>query len=228
MESSLIIGIGSALMFGVLTSISPCPLATNIAAVAYIGRELKSPLDVVFSGLLYTLGRMLSYTILGITLVKGFMAVFDVANFMQQYTNQILGFILVFVGLVLFEIVKFPTSSNKIFEKLSDKVASYGMFGSFLLGSLFALSFCPISAALFFGSLISLAINLNSSLLLPAFYGIGTALPVLFFAIAFGVGGNVVAKTYNKLTAVEKWARKITGTIFIVVGGYYIYQYIVG
>lgn len=225
METSLLIGLGSAFWFGILTSISPCPLATNIAAVSYIGRELKNPVHVIFSGLLYTAGRMFSYTILGILIVKSFMAVFDIANFMQKYMNQALGFILLFVGLILLGIIKIPSFSGNYTEKLSEKFSSWGIYSSFFLGILFALSFCPISAALFFGSLIPIAMKFQSPLLVPSAYGIGTALPVLFFAIALGFGSNLVGKAFDKITVFEKWIRIVTGLIFIVVGIYYIYIY---
>lgn len=227
MDNSLIISLGSALWFGILTSISPCPLATNIAAVSYIGKEMKSPAYVMFSGILYTIGRMISYTVLGVLIVKSFMAVFDVANFMQNNINQFLGIILLIVGLILLNIIKIPTFSSNLKEKLSEKFASWGIFGSIFLGILFALSFCPVSAALFFGSLIPLAIKFQSSVFIPGAYGIGTAIPVLFFAIALGVGSNYVGKAFNKITVFEKWIRNITGIIFIGVGIYYIYLYII-
>ncbi len=227
METSILIGIWSAFWFGILTSISPCPLATNIAAVSFIGRGLKNPSQIFFSGILYTAGRMSSYTILGILIVKSFMAVFDLAKFMQTYTNQALGIILFIVGLTLLNIIKIPSFSGNLTEKLSERFASWGIFGSFFLGILFALSFCPISAALFFGSLIPIALKFQSSILIPSMFGIGTALPVLFFAIALGVGSNLVAKAFDKITVFEKWIRIITGIIFISVGVYYIYLYII-
>jgi len=226
METSILIGLGSAFWFGILTSISPCPLATNIAAVSFIGRELKKPTHIFFSGILYTAGRMISYTVLGILIVKSFMAVFDIANFMQTYMNQALGFVLFIIGLILLNIVKIPSFSSNYTAALSEKFASWGIYGSFFLGILFALSFCPISAALFFGSLIPIAFKFKSSILVPSFYGIGTALPVLFFAIILGFGSNLVAKAFDKITIVEKWIRSVTGVIFILVGSYYIYIYI--
>ncbi len=227
MTESLILAAGSAFWFGILTAISPCPLATNIAAVSYIGGDVENPGRAAFSGLLYTAGRMASYAILGTLLVTGLLAVFDAANFLQQRMNQVLGVLLLFTGLVLLGVIRLPAVSTGFTSKASEKLAAMGFIGAFLLGALFALSFCPISAALFFGSLIPLAMKFHSYVLLPGIFGIGTALPVLIFALVFGYGGHAVAAAFNKITQMEKWVRRITGVIFIGVGFYYIYLYVI-
>ena len=227
MDNSFLIALGSAFWFGILTSISPCPLATNIAAVSYIGKELEQPRRVVISGVLYTLGRMVSYAILGILLVKSLIAVFETAGFLQKYMNQVLGFFLIVAGLVLLRIIPFPSLFNGNSDQLARKFASMGFFGSFLLGGLFALSFCPISAALFFGSLVPLAIKFQSGILFPFSYGLGTALPVLVFALTIGLSAHAVAHVFNRISLFEKWTRIVTGIIFVVIGAYYLYTYFI-
>ena len=219
-------GIGSALWLGILTSISPCPLATNIAAISYIGKRVADPRMVVLSGLLYMLGRMLAYLGLGILIVASVLSIPDLAYFLQKYMNQFLGPILIVVGIFLLGIIRFSLPGGGISEKMQKRVASCGIWGAGLLGILFALSFCPVSAALFFGSLIPLAVKHNSSYALPSIYGIGTALPVIVFAFIIGFGTHYLSRVFNKITKIEMWARKITGVIFIIAGIYYILIYI--
>ncbi len=220
------IAIGSALWLGILTSISPCPLATNIAAISYIGKRVSSPRMVLFSGLLYMLGRMVAYLGLGILIVASVLSIPELSLYLQKYMNRFLGPILIIVGLFLLELLNLNFKTGGLSEKMQAKVASYGVWGAGLLGLIFALSFCPVSAALFFGSLIPLSVKHNSSYLLPSIYGIGTALPVMVFAFLIMISMGLVGKVFNKLQRIERWARKITGVIFILVGIYYILIYI--
>ena len=221
-----ILAAASACWLGILTSISPCPLATNIAAISYIGKRVGTPKKVLFSGLLYTLGRMLTYLILGVLIVAGMLSVPDLAYFLQKYMNTFLGPILVLVGMFLLGLIRLNFSVSGISEQMQNRAEKYGIWGAGLLGFLFALSFCPISAALFFGSLIPLAVQHESRVLMPTIYGIGTALPVFAFAILVALGARSIGKAFNKLTQIELWARHITGVIFIVVGIYYLLVYI--
>lgn len=216
----------SACWLGILTSISPCPLATNIAAISYIGKRMGTPRKVFFSGLLYTLGRMLTYLILGVLIVAGMLSVPDLAYFLQKYMNTFLGPILILVGMFLLGLIRLNFSGSSVSERMQNRAESYGIWGAGLLGILFALSFCPISAALFFGSLIPLAVQHESRVLMPTIYGIGTALPVFAFAILVALGARSIGRAFNKVTQIELWARRITGVIFIVVGIYYLSVYI--
>lgn len=218
----------SALWLGILTSISPCPLATNVAAVSFISKNITCPYKTVFSGLLYTLGRILSYVILGIIIVAGLLSIPSVANFLQHYMNVVLGPLLVIIGIILLEIIKINFSIGISNLGLQDKVKDFGLIGALLLGLIFALSFCPISAALFFGSLISLSVEHNSKVLFPLVYGIGTGLPVVLFAVIIAFSINSVGKIYNLLVKFEFWMRKITGIIFILAGIYLTATHIFG
>jgi cytochrome c biogenesis protein CcdA len=223
-------GMAMALWFGILTSISPCPLATNIAAVSYIGSQISTRRGVFLAGVLYMLGRMLTYTVLGAILVSSAQSVPAVANFLQKYMNILMGPFLVLIGLILLNIIKFNMGDGAgvIANKLQGRIKHLGLLGSGLLGIIFALSFCPVSAALFFGSLFSVAVKNESGIILPSIYGIGTALPVLGFAILMGISARLVSKAYNKVSVFEIWARRVTATVFIIAGGYYCVTYLPG
>lgn len=224
-----VMAMGMALWFGILTSISPCPLATNIAAVSYIGSRISTERAVFFAGALYMLGRMLTYTVLGVMLVSSTQTVPAVANFLQRYMNVMLGPILILIGLILLNIIKFNigNTAGGVANKLQGKIHRFGFLSAGLLGIIFALSFCPVSAALFFGSLFSIAVKHGSGILLPSLYGVGTALPVLCFAILMAISTRWVSRAYNKLAAFEIWARKITAIIFVLTGTHYCFTYLI-
>ena len=216
----------TAFWLGVLTSISPCPLATNIAAVSFVGKKASSIRSVLLSGLFYTFGRALTYLILGLVVINSLLSIPFVSNFLQNYMNKILGPILIVTGMFLLEMIRLNFSGQRTgiyAERLAD---SHGLLGAGLLGIIFALAFCPVSAALFFGSLITLSVKLNSRFTFPFLYGIGTGFPVLIFAVLLAMGSRFVGSLFNRITAVELWARRITGIIFISVGVYFSITYI--
>ncbi len=220
------IGMVSALWLGVLTSISPCPLATNITAISFIGRNLANARLTLLSGLAYTLGRMITYIVIGAVVVIGVLSIPGVSNFLQNYMNKIMGPLLIVVGMFLLELISINLSSGIRPEKLQAGVEKGGILASVLLGVVFALAFCPVSAALFFGSLIPLAIKHGSRFVFPAIYGIGTALPVVVFAVLIATGARSVSSAFNRTTQFELWARRITGAIFVLVGIYLSLKYI--
>lgn len=226
MTDGLAFGIASAVWLGILTSISPCPLATNIAAISFIGRRIGSPRAAVATGLLYTLGRALAYVVLGTLLVSSLLSAPVVSHVLQKYMNKLLGPILILVGMVLVGLIQFNTKGTGLGERVGKRVETWGVWSGMALGVVFALSFCPGSAALFFGSLVPLAVKYESRLLLPTVYGAGTALPVLVFAILIALGTRAVGQAFNRITQFEWWARRATGAIFIGVGVYYSLAYI--
>jgi cytochrome c biogenesis protein CcdA len=225
---SYTVALGSAIWLGILTSISPCPLATNIAAITYIGRRVDSPRKVLAAGLLYTLGRMLTYLVLGILIVASVLSIPELAMFLQQNMNKFLGPILIVVGMFLLELISLDIMRSDIGSRMQGRVERFGIWGAGLLGLLFALSFCPVSAALFFGSLIPLAVDHQSSIVMPTVYGIGTALPVIVFAFVIAISTRMVGVIFNKLKTIEGWARRITGVVFVLIGIYYTLIYIFG
>ncbi len=224
--TELLLLASSALWLGILTSVSPCPLATNIAAITFIGRRLESPRWVFVSGLLYTAGRVLTYTVLGALLVSSVLSAPSSALVLQKYMNQILGPVLILIGMVLLEIITIGSFGAGLAARLQSRAERWGVLGALLLGVVFALSFCPVSAALFFGSLITIAVKAKSGVLLPAVYGIGTGLPVLVFAVLIAVGARSLAKVFDKVAAFERWARRVTGVIFLGIGIYYTLAYV--
>jgi cytochrome c-type biogenesis protein len=217
--------IGMAVWFGILTSISPCPLATNITAISFIGRRVDRASHVLLAGLLYTAGRMATYTILGIVLVSSTQLVPPVAIFLQRYMVYLLGPALIIIGILLLDISRINIGGNGImWDGLQKQIDQSGIWGALLMGIVFALSFCPISAALFFGSLFSLAIKHQSMVVIPSVYGIGTAIPVLAFAFLIAFSANIIGRVFNALTVFEKWARNVTGIVFILAGLYLVFM----
>jgi cytochrome c-type biogenesis protein len=228
MMDGFFVGVSAAFYLGILTAISPCPLATNIAAISYIGRRLESPRRVLLTGVLYTFGRTITYVALGILLVASILSMPAVSHFLEKYMNRALGPILVVAGMFLLGLLGFASSGPGVSSKMQKRFESGGLWAAGLLGMLFALSFCPVSAALFFGSLIPLAVAHHSSLVIPAIYGIATGLPVLVFAVIIATGARRVGAAFNRLAAIELWARRITGAAFILLGILYSLTYIFG
>jgi cytochrome c-type biogenesis protein len=224
---ALILAIGSAFWLGILTSISPCPLATNIAAVSYIGKRVGSPRQVLLAGLLFTLGRLITYVGLGVILVASLLAVPEVALFLQRSMNKVLGPMLIVVGLLLLGVLRIPGLGLTVGDRIQKRAERLGVWGAGLLGLLFALSFCPVSAALFFGSLIPLAAETGQSVLLPVVYGVGTALPVVGFAVLLAFGARFVGVVFSRVSKIEYWATRVTGAVMLVVGGYYSWLYLI-
>jgi len=220
----------SAFWLGVLTSISPCPLATNIAAISFLGKSVGNTRKVLLSGLLYTLGRTFVYVSLGMLILLAFESSMksEASRFLQKYMGIVLGPLLILVGMMLLGMLKFSGSINLAGKGLQDRVAGGSLIWSLLLGILFALSFCPLSASLFFGSLIGLSSQHSAPIMLPTVYGIGTAMPVIAFAFIIAFASQHIGKAFNILTKLERWFRVITGVVFIGSGIYSCLTYIYG
>jgi len=223
----IILSLGSALWLGILTSISPCPLATNIAAVSFLSKKINHPKLVLQSSIAYTVGRMFTYVVLGVVVITSLASVPVVANFLQKYMNRILGPVLLIVGLFLLDAIKIRIPNFSISQDKQTALAESGAKGAFVLGIIFALSFCPIAAALFFGSLIPLALKSTYGMILPFFYGIGTGIPVVVFALGIAMGVTSFSKWFQKTRIFEAYTRKITGIIFILVGAYFTWHYVI-
>jgi cytochrome c-type biogenesis protein len=211
----------SALFLGLLAAISPCPMATNIAAVAYVSRRVTDRRYAVMTAALYTLGRMISYSVLGILIIMAGLEIPGLASFLQDFGEEILGPLLIIVGLIMLNInrLSFSLGGGKL-SSIGGKVADLGMIGGLLLGILFALAFCPYSAVLFFGVLIPLALKTTGGVTLPAVFAIGTGLPVLVFGMLLSIGVSRVSTWLNALTRAEKIIRVVVSIIFIGIGIY--------
>ena len=228
MTSDFGFGLASALWLGILTSISPCPLATNIAAVSFIGRRVGSPRSALAAGASYALGRVATYVLLAALLVTSLLRTPTVSGLLQKYANKALGPLLILVGMVLLDLFALPSFGEGVRERLQRKAEGTGALGALVLGVAFALSFCPVSAALFFGSLVPLAAAHGSFVAMPALYGLGTGLPVLGFAFLLVFGANRLGRAFDRVATFEWWARRVTGVVFVGVGIYYSLVFIFG
>lgn len=217
------IPIVSALILGLMTAISPCPLATNITATAFISKNISSKRKVFLSGLLYSLGRGFSYTAIGLLLYFG-ASKFHIARFFNQNGEKYLGALLIIIGLIMLNIIKLHFLGKSNFqEKLSEKFKDKGLLGSFLIGVVFALAFCPYSGALFFGMLIPMSIVSVNGLYLPIIFALGTGLPVIIFTYLLAFTAGKIGVFYNSITRIEKVMRTVAGVVFILTGLYYVF-----
>jgi cytochrome c biogenesis protein CcdA len=215
----------AAFALGLLTAIAPCPLATNITATAYIAKTISNKTKVLLSGLLYTFGRMFSYTGIGALIYFG-ASKFQVAKLLQGNGEKYLGFVMILIGLVMLDVIKLNFIKGGNFtEKLSEKFKDKGLLGSFLLGATFALAFCPYSGALFFAMLIPLTLSPEGSLALPAIFSIGTGLPVILFAFVIAFSMEKLGAYFKAITKIEKVMRFVAALVFIATGLYYINIY---
>jgi len=213
----------TALILGLMTAISPCPLATNISAIGFISRDIEDRRRVFLNGVVYTLGRALSYTGLAVVLYFG-ASQMNVSMIFQGWGEKLLGPILIIIGLFMLDVIKlrFPGFSN-LTERLGEKGKGSYM-GTLLLGMVFALAFCPYSGVLYFAMLIPMTVSSASGLYLPVVFAFATGLPVILFAwlLAFAVGN--VGKLYNHIKTFEIWFRRVVSVLFILVGIYYIVE----
>lgn len=211
----------TASVLGLMTAISPCPLATNITAIGFISKDVENRKTVFVNGLVYTLGRAISYTLLALIIFIG-ADQFKISGWFQQYGEKVIGPLLIVIGLLMLDIlkIKFPGMSS-LTKRFQEKGTS-SYWEVLLLGVLFALAFCPYSGVLYFGMLIPMTVSSASGLYLPVVFAIATGIPVIIFAwlIAFTVSG--VGTLYNQLKTFEIWFRRVISVLFIVVGVYYV------
>lgn len=212
----------SAFVLGLMTAISPCPLATNITAIGYISKDLENRKRVFYNGIVYTLGRAITYTTIGLVFYFGANQ-FEITGFIQQWGEKILGPLLIIIGLFMLGILKLNIPGlGKLTEKMNTR-KNKGFGDVLLLGIVFALAFCPYSGVLYFGMLIPMTITSASGLYLPFVFAVATGLLVLVIAWLIAFSLSNVGKFYNKIKVFEFWFRRIVATIFIAVGFYYVY-----
>lgn len=213
----------TAFLLGLLTAISPCPLATNIAAIGYIGKNIENRRNIFLNGLLYTLGRILAYTILGTVLIlilKGGSSMFGIQKTIGIWGELVLGPLLIIIGL-------FMLFGNRLnlpqfgFNGHAEGLARKGHWGALLIGMLFALAFCPTSGVFYFGMLIPMAATTTAGYLLPAVFAVATAIPVLAVAWILAFSMQQMGNFYGRLRSLQKWLNLIVGIIFVLIGIYY-------
>jgi sulfite exporter TauE/SafE len=216
----------TAFILGLMTAISPCPLATNITAIGYISKDIQNKRKVFYNGIIYTLGRALTYTLIGVILYFTAGSI-NISGSLQMWGEKLLGPILIIIGLFMLGVIKvnIPGLSN-ISEKLGNK-SKGKVWDVLLLGVVFALAFCPYSGVLYFGMLIPITVASAKGLYLPLVFAIATGIPVILFAwiIAFSVGS--IGKLYNNMKVFEVWFRRVIAVLFTAIGAYYTYTILV-
>ena len=213
----------TALVLGLMTAISPCPLATNITAIGFISKDIENRNRVFYNGLFYTLGRVITYTSIALIIYLG-ADQFKFGGFFQRYGERIIGPLLILIGIIMLDVIKikFPGFSGMTSRLENRKRWRY--IDAVLLGVIFALAFCPYSGVLYFGMLIPMTVSSASGLYLPVIFAVATAIPVILFAwfLAYTVSG--VGKVYSKIKTFEIWFRRIIAILFIAVGIYYVFK----
>ncbi|MGL4364688.1 MAG: aromatic aminobenezylarsenical efflux permease ArsG family transporter [Bacteroidales bacterium] len=215
----------TAFLLGLLTAISPCPLAMNITAVGYIGKDLQNRQRVFLNGLLYTLGRIISYSILGMILIlvlRQGTSTFKIQKMISIYGEMFIGPLLLVIGIFMLDVVKINLPfSNQWISRIAEKEGSLNFYRVILLGVIFALAFCPYSAVLYFGGLIPLSVSASGAYFLPIVFALATGLPVIIFAWILAFSVSRVGLFYNNIKTFERWFKRITAVIFILVGSHY-------
>ena len=212
----------TAFILGIMTAISPCPLAMNITATAYLSKEITNKRRVLFNGIFYTFGRMFSYTALASIIYFG-TSKFHVARWVQQIDGLWIGVSLIAIGVLMFDFIKFDIPFlSKITTSVSQKNLKRNYLNAFLLGILFALAFCPYGAVLYFGGLIPLTLASSTGLLLPPVFAFATGLPVIVIAWLLAYSVSNIGNFYNRMKYFEKWFKRVVAIVFILVGFYYI------
>ncbi len=209
--------LASVFWLGIQTSICPCPLATNVAAISYIGRRLKNRRETFWSGMLFALGQTATYLILSF-LVLGLphLAGDAITRFLTATFHVLVGPLMILIGMILSGVIEFslPTANNEQAAKWVDRL---GLWSALPLGILFALAFCPTTAAMFLTMLI-VAAHANSLILFPVTFGLGLSLPVVFFAVLLALQVHWLGRAFHVLEKAERIARRVAGLLFIGLG----------
>ncbi len=213
----------TAFLLGLLTAVSPCPLATNITAIGFISKDIESKHRIFMNGILYTLGRVITYAGIGVILIpilRQGASVYSIQKAIGTYGDMLIAPALILIGLFMlfgdrWNLPKFGINSGGDTKKYN------GSFGALLLGMLFALAFCPSSGMFYFGMLIPMAAAESGGALLPVVFAIATGLPVIIVAwiLAYSISG--LGTFYNRMKVFQKWLNLLVALLFIAVGLYY-------
>jgi cytochrome c-type biogenesis protein len=211
----------TALILGLMTAISPCPLATNITAIGFISKDLENRKRIFFNGLFYTLGRVVSYTLIPLIIYFG-ADQFKFSGFFQRYGEKIIGPLLLLIGILMLDVIRINFPGLSRFTEKMERRKSWRYIDALLLGIIFALAFCPYSGVLYFGMLVPLTLSSSYGLYLPAVFAVATSIPVIIFAwvLAYSVAG--IGSMYKKIRVFELWFRRVAAVVFIIAGVYYI------
>jgi cytochrome c-type biogenesis protein len=220
----------TAFILGLMTTISPCPLCTNVTAIGYLSKDVRSKRQIIQNGLMYSLGKIIAFTALAAVFVLGG-SVLPTQHFFETYGEMLLGPFLIIGGLFMLEFFKFHkhTSDHHSSESFSDKIINKSVAGSarwsLILGIIFSLAFCPYSGVLYFGGLIPLTLAHSFGLIYAVVFAIGTSLPVLLISwvLAYSISG--IGSFYDKIQVFETWFRRSTAVVFILMGIYVMVEY---
>lgn len=215
----------TAFALGLMTAISPCPLATNISAIGFIGKDVHNKKRVFLNGIIYTLGRAITYSVLGVILIlilRQGSSIFKIQKAVSTYGEMFIGPLLIIIGLFMLDFIKINLKgSGKLSAKAEEKASGGSHWGALLLGIVFALAFCPYSGVLYFGGLIPLSVSSASGYFLPFVFAIATGLPVIIFSWILAYSVSSIGSVYNKIRTFEVWFRRVVAVVFIGVGLYY-------
>ena len=216
-----VLAVLSASWLGLLCAVSPCPLAANIAAVGIIARNAVNPRHVAWNALAYALGRVIAYVAIAAALVAGLASAPTLSHTLQKHMGVLVGPILIVIGAILFDLVPLPSlPTSGRFTKLRTRLSAGGSIGTFALGVVLTLAFCPSSAALFFGGLIPLAVERNAPFLLAGVFGVAAVLPVMVVAFTISLASSRTARMLDALATFERWSKRITASLCIAMGLY--------
>ena len=213
----------TAFVLGIMTATSPCPMALNITATAYLSRDVSNKRRVLLNGVFYTLGGIVAYTVLALAIYFG-ASVLRISLWLQQLDIVWLGAALIVFGILLLGVFKklnFPFS-NTIAGSVSRRNVKQTYRNAFLIGALFALAFCPTSALLFFGGLMPITVASTAGLFLPPVFAIAAYLPVMVVAVLLAYSVSSIGKFFNRMKLIELWFKRVVSFVFIVVGIYLI------
>ena len=212
----------TALILGIIMATSPCPLALNITATAWLSKDISDKKRILFNGVFYMFGGIAGYTTLAYLIYFG-VSKLRVARWLQYIDGVWIGVALIVFGILMFDFIYFNMPFfNKITSVISHRHLKRNYWNAFLMGVVFALAFCPNTAVLFFGGLIPMTITSDSGLLLPIVFAVAACLPVVVIAWLLAYSVANIGTFFNQIKSFEKWFKRIVAAIFIGAGVYFI------
>ena len=209
----------SVVWMGIVCAVSPCPLATNIAAVSFLARESERPSRVLWGGLFYALGRTVTCVGLAVAILFGLAAAPTLSQVLQKYMGLALGPMLIVIGAILLDLVSLPKVGPRLdLGRLGSRLSRGGIGGAFALGLAFALVLCPPSAAVYFGGLLPLAESEGHQIFYPLVFGLMTALPVIAVSVACAFGLKGLGTAFATAQRFDGVLRKGTGVVILALG----------
>ncbi len=211
----------AALILGILGALSPCQLSTNVAAFAFISRDVGENQRVTRSALAYLLGKVVVYSLVGGAAILLGLQLAQASIPIVVFTRKALGPSLIVLGLLMLGVVKlsvplFTRTADVLRRSLGERRDARG---SFLLGVAFSFAACPTLFVLFFGSLIPLAVAASvGGLTFPAIFAVGTTFPLMLFVALLSFGAQSVTPIVRKLRAANVWVSRVAAIVFILVG----------